>query len=145
MWAVGPDTEAHAAICAGAVRAVLRLSPRVGQADTGFPKLEAMMSKSPSPVLHLRDGEFVSTGAVWLSVLRGRVWVTQADDPSDYFLDSGQAMRLAREAGALVGAEGDAQIMLASAPSSFDGLRARLAAAWNACLRATKARTLSLR
>jgi hypothetical protein len=94
------------------------------QRDTGIQLLEATMPESPSPVMvHLKDGEFVSARAAWLSVLRGRVWVTHAGDPDDHFLDSGHAMRLPPGRGALIGAEGDAQLMLAAAPSWRKGLR----------------------
>ena len=83
------------------------------------------MSHSPSPVLlHLRDGEMLAIDAVvWLSVVRGRVWVTRAHDPDDHFLDCGQAMRLAPGTQAIVGAEGAATVTLASAPSWRDGMR----------------------
>jgi len=85
------------------------------------------MSESRSPVLlQLRDGELVSADAVWLSVLRGRVWVTRANDPDDHFLDSGQSIRLPRGRGALIGAEGRAQIMLLKAPSRLGDWRAAI-------------------
>ena len=104
------------------------------------------MSESPSPVLlQLRDGELVSADAVWLSVLRGRVWVTRANDPDDHFLESGQAMRLPRGSGALIGAEGQAQLMLLAAPSWFTRLPGRLAMALQASVRAMKTGTLGAR
>jgi hypothetical protein len=100
--------------------------------------LEATMSKSPSPeLLHLHDGEFLSAGTVWLSVVRGRVWITQADDPVDHFLDGGQAIRLRAGAHALVGAEGEATVMLARAPTWRDRLRQSLA--WRKSDRSTPA------
>jgi len=128
MCALGPDTDAGTAICAAAVRAVLRLSSPHLRRDTGFLLLEAMMSTSPSSVqLRLRDGECVFADAVWVSVIRGRVWVTQAGDPADHFLGSGQAMRLAAGAHALVGAEGRALVEFARAPARHDRLRSALA------------------
>ena len=55
---------------------------------------------------------------VWLSVVRGRVWVTRAHDPDDHFLEPGQSMRLDAAAQAIVGAEGDvAQVCLSPSPS----------------------------
>lgn len=55
---------------------------------------------------------------MWLSVVRGRVWVTRAHDPDDHFLDPGQAMRLEADAQAIVGAEGGAaQVSLSPSPS----------------------------
>jgi hypothetical protein len=79
---------------------------------------EVAMSKSPGPVvLHLKNGQIIAADAAWLSVVRGRVWVTQAGDPDDHFLEDGQAMRLAAGTRALVGAEGPAQVALMRAPS----------------------------
>ncbi len=104
------------------------------------------MSESRSPVLlQLRDGELVSADAVWLSVLRGRVWVTRANDPDDHFLESGQAMRLRRGAGALIGAEGPAQVMLLAGPLWFDGVRRRLTTAMQSSVRAMKTGALGAR
>lgn len=77
------------------------------------------------PVLmQLRAGEHLRADDVWLSVLRGRVWVTQAHDPGDHFLEAGQAMRLARGANALIGAESHAQLTLAAPPTLGERLRA---------------------
>ena len=89
------------------------------------------MLKFRSPlVLQLHDGELLRVDdALWLSVVRGRVWVTRADDPDDHFLEGGQAMRLARRSGAIVGAEGPAQVALAAAPSPWRALL-RQASQW---------------
>ena len=82
------------------------------------------MSQSPRPVLkQLRDGELLPIDAVWLSVVRGRVWVTRAGDPDDHFLEGGQVMQLTVGSRALVGAEGAATVALAAAPSWSDRLR----------------------
>lgn len=80
------------------------------------------MPESPTATpVHLRDGELLRCDerrAHWLSVLRGRVWVTRADDPDDHFLDAGQAIRLAAGCRALVSAEGPAQLMLHAGESA---------------------------
>ena len=73
-------------------------------------------SESPFQTVHLRNGQFLRCAEerpVWLSVLRGRVWVTHANDPDDHFLDPGQSIRLPAGALALVGAESAAQLTLA--------------------------------
>src|SRR6266571_3554174 len=76
---------------------------------------ETVMLKFRSPVvLQLQDGELLPLDGLWLSVVRGRVWITQACDPDDHFLDAGQSMRLPRGARALLSAEGPAQIALAA-------------------------------
>jgi hypothetical protein len=67
--------------------------------------------------LRLRDGELTTIDEAWLSVERGRVWVTLASDPVDHFLDSGHAIRLPRGARAIVGAEGWAELRVLRAPS----------------------------
>ena len=88
------------------------------------------MLKFRSPVvLQLQDGELLSVEDVWLSVVRGRVWVTQAHDLDDHFLHGGQAIRLPAGARALVGAEGPAQVSLVAAPSWWQALR-REASKW---------------
>jgi len=73
----------------------------------------------PSPqapaTVWLRPGQFLRCAerrAVWLSVVRGRVWVTHAQDPDDHFLDAGQSIKLPAGAQALLGAEGAAQLAL---------------------------------
>jgi hypothetical protein len=66
--------------------------------------------------LRLREGELMSIDEAWLSVERGRVWVTMAGDPVDHYLDSGHAIRLPRGARALVGAEGHAELTLMRPP-----------------------------
>ena len=58
----------------------------------------------------------MSIDEAWLSVERGRVWVTLASDPVDHFLDSGHAIRLPRGARAIVGAEGHAELTLMRPP-----------------------------
>jgi hypothetical protein len=69
----------------------------------------------PTP-LRLREGELMSIDEAWLSVERGRVWVTLASDPVDHFLDSGHAIRLPRGGRAIVGAEGHAELTLMRPP-----------------------------
>ena len=79
-----------------------------------------MSESDTSAVLQLQDGQLLrcaDTRDVWLTVVRGRVWVTRADDPDDHFLTAGQAMRLAPGAKAIVGAEGMAQLMVMQGPS----------------------------
>jgi hypothetical protein len=71
--------------------------------------------EEPTP-LRLREGELMSIDEAWLSVERGRVWVTLASDPVDHFLDSGHAIRLPRGARAIVGAEGHAELTLMRPP-----------------------------
>jgi hypothetical protein len=74
-----------------------------------------MSSSDPPGTVYLRPGQFLRCAerrAVWLSVVRGRVWVTRAHDPDDHFLDAGQSMRLPAGCQALVGAEGAAQLTL---------------------------------
>ncbi|HJV62295.1 MAG TPA: DUF2917 domain-containing protein [Albitalea sp.] len=90
------------------------------------------MAKSRSPVLRqLQAGELLAVEAAWLSVVRGRVWITCRQDPDDHFLDAGHAMRLPRRARALVSAEEPALVSLVPAPSRLPAARrlvARLAA-----------------
>lgn len=81
------------------------------------------MSKFPV-LMQMRAGEHVRADAVWLSVLRGRVWVTHDLDPDDHFLDAGQAMRLPHGANALIGAEECAQLTLVAPPTWGERLRA---------------------
>jgi hypothetical protein len=75
-------------------------------------------------VLQLRNGEFVRCSHRHLRVMQGCVWVTQANDPDDHFLESGQGLFL--RAGALVGAEGVAQVTLEAAPTRLGALLRRL-------------------
>ena len=82
----------------------------------------------PTP-LRLRDGELMSLDEAWLSVERGRVWVTLASDPVDHFLDSGHAIRLPRGGRAIVGAEGHAELTLMCPPGPLQRLLRR-AAQW---------------
>lgn len=89
------------------------------------------MLKFRSPVvLQLQDGELLSVDDVWLSVVRGRVWVTRANDLDDHFLEAGQAMRLRRGERALLGAEGPVQLALAAPTYTPQPARAREAAQW---------------
>jgi hypothetical protein len=74
-----------------------------------------MSSSNPPGTVYLRPGQFLRCAerrAVWLSVVRGRVWVTRAHDLDDHFLDAGQSIRLDAGCQALVGAEGAAQLTL---------------------------------
>jgi hypothetical protein len=73
------------------------------------------MNEEATP-LRLREGELMSIDEAWLSVERGRVWVTMAGDPVDHYLDSGHAIRLPRGARALVGAESSAELRLMRPP-----------------------------
>lgn len=78
-------------------------------------------------VLQLRHGELLRCGqACIVQVVRGRIWITQANDPDDHFLVAGQAFALRSGAQAIVGAEGAAQVALAAAPSPLHALRQRL-------------------
>jgi hypothetical protein len=79
----------------------------------------SLPTSEPSSTHRLRAGQFLHCAdqrAVWLSVLRGRVWVTHALDPDDHFLDPGQSIRLPAGALALVGAESPAQVALLEEP-----------------------------
>ncbi|HEV8315020.1 MAG TPA: DUF2917 domain-containing protein [Burkholderiaceae bacterium] len=88
------------------------------------------MLKFQTPVvLQMQDGELLAVDDVWLSVVRGRVWITQAADPDDHFLDGGQAIKLSAGSCALVGAEGPAQVSLVAAPSRWQALK-REASKW---------------
>lgn len=72
-----------------------------------------------SALVLLRDGELLRCSDrhdVWVTVVQGRVWITQANDPDDHFLDAGQSMRLAAGADGLVGAEGAARVMVMQGP-----------------------------
>jgi hypothetical protein len=102
------------------------------------------MSEIDAPVLRqMAPGEMLhapDSRDAWLSVIRGRVWVTQAGDPVDHFLEGGQSIRLAAGARALIGAEGPAEVVVAPAPESRDGWHARLGrvfAAWRDDIRTT--------
>lgn len=77
--------------------------------------------------LQLRPGQIVRAESAWLSVVRGRVWVTQAGDPDDHFLAAGQSLRLAAGRRALVQADGAAVVDLAVAPSPWERWRAAVA------------------
>jgi hypothetical protein len=104
---------------------LLRLSREERFSETGgvssrssaMSSLQASESQSRThQTVHLRAGQFLRCAEarpVWLSVLRGRVWVTHAQDPDDHFLDPGQSIRLPAGALALVGAEDAAQMTLA--------------------------------
>ena len=80
-------------------------------------------------MLHLQPGQVVRADGAWLSVVRGRVWVTQANDLDDHFLTGGQAMRLPPGARAVIEADGTAQLALAPAPARWERWRA-LATQW---------------
>ena len=79
------------------------------------------------PLLRLGPGEHLHVDGAWVSVVRGRVWVTQIGDPHDRFLESGQGIWLAPDARGLVGAEGAAQVTVAPGPMVGFGLRDWLA------------------
>jgi hypothetical protein len=83
-------------------------------------------------LVHLRDGELFhgpTDRPAWITVLRGRAWITQAGDLDDHFLAAGQSMHLPAGAGVLVGADGAAQLVLAKAPRRWDRWR-RLTMDW---------------
>ena len=85
--------------------------------------------------VHLRAGQFLHCAQeqpVWLSVVRGRVWVTHARDPDDHFLDAGQSIRLPAGALALVGAESAAQVTLVEDDRVHGGSRAHRGSRWMA-------------
>ena len=88
-------------------------------------------------VVQLQDGELLPLESVWLSVVHGRVWLTQAGDPDDHFIDSGQAIRLAAGCRALMSAEGPAQVSLMPAPSRWQLWR-RKASQWLPSRRAAR-------
>lgn len=78
-------------------------------------------------VLQLAAGELLQwreRRPVWLSVVHGRIWVTRSRDLDDHFLDAGQAIHLAPGARAIVGAEGEARVMVLQGPSWIERLRA---------------------
>ena len=65
---------------------------------------------APPAVLTLARGQILRwhrREPVRLRVGAGRVWVTQALDPDDHFLDAGAALRLAPRAQVLIAAEGE--------------------------------------
>lgn len=73
-----------------------------------------MLHFEPPVALQLPPGRLLrwrQREAVRLRVDAGRVWVTQARDPDDHFLDVGESMLLAPHAQVLIGAEGAAQIV----------------------------------
>lgn len=74
------------------------------------------MLKLATPlVLQLSEGQLLrwtQSVAVTLQVHRGRVWVTRPGDADDHFLDPGDVLRLAAGGGALIGAEGAAQVTI---------------------------------
>jgi len=81
-------------------------------------------------VLALSAGELLQwreTRAVRLNVLRGRVWVTRANDLDDHFVEAGQSIELLPGAQAIVEAEGDCQVALAQAPTLAQRTLAKLA------------------
>lgn len=48
--------------------------------------------------------------AGWLSVVRGRVWLTRSGEPADHFLVAGQSLRLPAGAELWLGAEPDCEL-----------------------------------
>lgn len=80
----------------------------------------------------LRRGEAMSLDEAWLCVERGRVWVTLADDPVDYFVDGGHVMRLPRGRRAVLSAELASELRLRRRPPGAAG---RLAGAGRWVLR----------
>jgi hypothetical protein len=86
------------------------------------------MLKFRSPVvLQLRDGDLLPLAGVRLVVESGRVWLTQAGDPADHVVGSGESVEIAPGALALVGAEGPVRLALASQSAGWSG---RLHATW---------------
>jgi hypothetical protein len=85
-----------------------------------------MSHDTTSTLVHLRDGELFHGPAdrpAWVTVVRGRAWITCAGDLDDHFLAAGQSMHLPAGAGVLVGADGAVQLLLAKAPSRWERLR----------------------
>jgi hypothetical protein len=88
------------------------------------------MSSTHAPrSVQLPEGELLrcddATRGVWLSVLRGRVWLTRANDPDDHFLDGGHSMWLSPGAQALASAEGGpADVVLLRSPITSTAPRA---------------------
>lgn len=82
---------------------------------------------APPAVLTLARGQILRWNRrepVRLRVGAGRVWVTQALDPDDHFLDAGATLRLAPRAQVLIGAEGEgAWIVLERIPAESNVLR----------------------
>jgi len=77
-------------------------------------------------LVHLRDGDLFhgpTDRPAWITVLRGRAWITQANDLDDHFLAAGQSMHLPAGGGVLVGVDGAAQIVLAKSPTRWERLR----------------------
>lgn len=88
-----------------------------------------MLNFESPVVLHLAEGQLLpwrQRAPVWLRVLRGRVWVTQANDADDHFLDAGARMRLRPGARVLIGAEGAAQLAFAAEPGRLSRVVQRL-------------------
>jgi hypothetical protein len=77
-------------------------------------------------LVHLRDGEHFhgpTDRPAWVTVLRGRAWITRAGDLDDHFIAAGQSMHLPAGAGVLVGADGAVQFMLSKAPGRWQRWR----------------------
>lgn len=73
-----------------------------------------MLRFEPPVELQLAPGRLMrwqQHAPVRLRVAAGRVWVTQASDPDDHFLERGDSMLLAPRAGVLIGAEHEARIV----------------------------------
>ena len=85
-----------------------------------------MRDAPTSTLVHLRDGELFhgpTDRPAWVTVLRGRAWITRAGDLDDHFVAAGQSMHLPAGAGVLVGADGAVQLLLAKPPSRWDRMR----------------------
>jgi hypothetical protein len=76
-----------------------------------------MFPTSEYPTVRLAAGELLHIDDAWIGVARGRVWVTMAGDDVDHFLERGRALRLPPHCRAIVGAEGEAEVVLVPAPS----------------------------
>jgi hypothetical protein len=86
-----------------------------------------------SALVQLDDGELMhgpTDRAAWITVLRGRAWVTQAHDLDDHFLGAGQSMHLAPGRRALIAAEGAVQLLVAKAPTRWRRVRRFTMAPW---------------
>ncbi|AKJ32046.1 DUF2917 domain-containing protein [Caldimonas brevitalea] len=97
-----------------------------------------------SPVLlQLKAGQHVRwqpARAATVQVVGGRIWLTQANDPYDHFVDAGQSLRLQPGVATVLGAEVDAQVSVAMQPSRFARLGQLAASLARAARRSTPRR-----
>ena len=90
--------------------------------------MRTALGKATSPIaaavqIFLRKGALVrSYGRVVLRVLNGRLWITRSGDPRDMFVSAGDHIELPNEGDALIEADFDSVVELASpcAPRASD-------------------------